>query len=89
MGVRFNTEMYKAGERIILQSNTSISSIQDAEVKASVQGNLAEAVSASETNIEVSSDLFQYSWIFVLVLTGIILYLLTRTLVQYSGGGIA
>lgn len=89
MGVLFNAEMYKAGEDIMLRANNSISGIKDDAVRERVQAVIAEGLSDQEQNIEINSDIFQYSWIVVLVLAGLILFLYTRQMVEFSrfGGG--
>lgn len=88
MGVLFNTEMYKAGEDILLQSNKSISEISDTAVKAEVQAVIAEAKSDAQTNIEVNADLFQYGWILLISIVGIVLFIYARQLVEYGGGSL-
>jgi len=87
IGVRFNTEMYKAGENILLQANSSIQDINDTVVKNQIEGIIDSAVTASTTNIEVNADIFQYSWVIFLVLGGIIVFLSARRLVEVGGGG--
>lgn len=86
MGVLLNTKLYASAEDIYLRANESIGDIQDAEVRARVYGMIDAGLEAQENNIEVNADLFQYSWIFVLVLTGIISFLYTRRLVETTGG---
>ncbi len=87
MGVLFNTEMLKAGEFILLQANDSIQGIQNASIQASVQDMLDESMAAAENNIEVNSDLFQYSWILVLVVTGLVIFIATRRSVEFTSRG--
>lgn len=87
LGVLFNTEMYKAGEGIILQANQSISSINNTEVRDAVQASLAEATAATQNNIEINADIFQYSWILIVGLTALVLFLYTRKIVEFQGGG--
>lgn len=86
LGVLFNTEMYAAGEGIMQRANESISNINDAGVKSSIYNLTEEGFKSIETNIEVNTDIFQYGWIAVVVLTGLVLFLFTRRLVEYGGG---
>lgn len=86
MGVLFNTEMYKAGEMIMLQANESISEIQNATVRAQIQDVVQGGLNNVENNIEVNNSLFQYSWILVVVLVMLVLFLFTRRLVEVGGG---
>lgn len=87
MGVLFNTKMYEAGEGILLDANDSIADINDATVRARVYAVVNSAYDAGENNIEVNANIFQYSWIIILVLTGIVVYLQTRRLVEVGAGG--
>lgn len=87
MGVLFNIKMYEAGENILLQANESISGINDPTVRAAIYNVTESALDAGQTNIEVNSDIFQYGWILVIVLSGIVIFIFTRRTVEYSGGG--
>ena len=85
----FNTEFYKAGENIILQTNESLQDIQDPTIKANVQGMINSAQAASVNNIEVGTDLYRYGWVLLLVLTAVIIYLSARQNIEVGriGGG--
>jgi hypothetical protein len=88
MGVLFNTEIYKAGEKIMLQANESVQEIQNATVRASIEGIINDGLNNVETNIEVNGALFQYGWILVVGLTALILFLLTRSIVEVRTGNL-
>jgi hypothetical protein len=83
LGVRINTEFYKAGAQLIADSNTSISS--DSDVKTSIQNTFSSAISAEQDNIEVGTGIFQYSWIIVLILLALILFLYSRRMIEVGG----
>lgn len=91
MGVLFNTKMYTEGESILNRALPDINAISDSSVRTSVNDTVQAALAAGENNIEVNSNLFQYSWIFVLVLTAIFIFMQTRILVEFrtGGGGLA
>ena len=89
MGVLFNTEMLLAGEDIMMMANDSISSINNETIRNSIQSILSSGMSNVQNNIEVNSDLFQYSWLFVLLITGLVIFIASRRLIetQSKGGG--
>lgn len=87
MGVLFNSKMYTAGESIMLKAQDEISGIQDASVRASINETVQQALDAGQNNIEVNAAIFQYGWVFVLILTGLIVFLQTRRLVEVGAGG--
>ena len=87
MGVLINTEFYAAGEELMLEANESINNIDDATVRQQIQDVITEGLSAQQNNIEVNSDIFQYSWILVIGLTALVVFLYTRRIVAFSGGG--
>lgn len=87
MGVLFNTKMYAAGEDIYMKANVTIGTIHDASVKARIYNMVSSGLGASENNIEVNNAIFQYSWIFILVLGALIGFLYTRRMVEYGYGG--
>lgn len=91
IGARFSADLFAAGENILNDTkNNPVQDIQNPEIRASLESTFASAIAASETNIEVSAGLFQYSWVLLLVLTSIVLFLVTRSLVAFSrsGGGV-
>lgn len=86
MGVEFNTQAYLAGQTILEQANESIQNINDAAIKAEVQGALDAAFDSAANNIEVNANVFQYSWIAVLFLSALTVFLFTRRVVEFSQG---
>lgn len=89
MGVLFTAEAYAAGEAIMLDANASVGQIQNDTIRESIQAGMSGALDAAEMNIEVNSDIFQYSWVFVVALAAIVTFLYTRSLVEFQrpGGG--
>jgi len=87
MGVLFNSEMFQAGEMILERANDSIQGISDADVKTSVLDTVDKAYDASQYNMEINANFFRYSWVFVLILVGIMGFLYARTLVEYQRPG--
>lgn len=87
MGVLFNAKMYEAGEDIMIRANTSIQSIQNDTMRIQIQDTIGSAVAASQNNIEVNSFIFQYGWVFVIGITLLVLFLLSRALVEFGRGG--
>lgn len=86
LGTLLATEFYAAGEDILADANASINNITDATVKAEIQSMIGEARAAETNNIEVTTALYKYSWIFVVALAGIIVFLFTRRSIEYSQG---
>ncbi len=85
-----NANLYVAGERLILDANETISQISDATVKAEIQGILGTAQEATITNIEANAFMFQYGWVFILIIISLVMFLYSRTLVEFNtqrGGG--
>jgi hypothetical protein len=88
MGVLFNTRMYQAGEDIMLQANESINDIDNATVRARLHGVVGNGLSNVENNIEVNNALFQYGWVLLIGLSALVVFLFTRRIVEYGGGGL-
>ena len=87
MMVLFNAEMYAAGDDILNQANSSINNISDATIKAEIQAAIGQAQDATQTNIDVGTDLFQYGWVLLLILLAVIIYLIARQNIEFSGRG--
>lgn len=86
-GVRFNTELWTAGEDILQDTNPSIENIKDDAVRESWNGTINAARNSADNNIGTLSGLFQYGWVIVLVLAAIVVFLATRRIVEFGGGG--
>lgn len=86
-GALFTAEAYTAGQGILERANESIQSINNDTVRARITALTDSAYNAAETNIEVTTDLFKYSWVIMLALIGIVLFLYSRQIVEYSRGG--
>lgn len=88
MGVLFNEKMYEAGEEIMLQANASaIKNINDATVRNSITNVISTGLEQTENNIDVNTTIFQYSWVILLLVTGLVVFLQSRRMVEYGAGG--
>lgn len=88
MGVLFNTKMYEVGEELIIESNnTHVQNINDATVRGEIEDVLNQALASEQNNIEVNAAIFQYGWVFAVVITGLVLFIFARRMVEYGGGG--
>lgn len=85
-GVLFNTEMYAVGDDIIMDANESISQISDSGVRNSIYDMITSAKEAEINNIEINSNIFQYSWVFVIILTLVVVFLYTRRISEIQQG---
>lgn len=87
MGVRFNTEMYTAGQEILNDTISEIvPNINDPTIATNLNNTIVSARDAAVYNIEVSSAMYQYGWLLVIALTAVILFIYTRRVVEYTGG---
>ena len=86
-GALFSSEMYHAGEDILLQANQSISSISNATVKAEIQATLSTGMDNTQDNISISTNLYKYAWIIILFIFAFIMFIKTRQDVQGQYGG--
>ena len=87
MGTIFATTMYAEGEKLLVMSNSSIERIQDQEVKDRIQAIIGSAKDSAELNIETSTNIFKYSWLIVIIITIIVLFLIARSYVEINQGG--
>lgn len=85
LGVKLNSELYLASENIKDDLAPSFSS--SPELESQINNFTSATLEAQSFNIEAQTDIFQYGWIIVLVLTGFIVFLLTRTMVERQVGG--
>lgn len=86
IGVELNTRLYTAGEEILADAQPSIDSINDTTIRNQVNASVAAAKAAGSNNIQVNANIFQYSWIMMLVLLGLVIFLFTRQRVEFGRG---
>ena len=85
-GAVFSSDLYSAGEDIILMANESIQNINDPAVRAEIEESLQSGLDATQDNISVSTALYKYSWIIAVIIFGLIWFLQARRNVQTQGG---
>lgn len=86
MGAVFSTRMYENSEEIMKLGNSSLNNIDNAEVKANIQDMYDGALASTEDNINITTALFKYSWLFIIVLVVLVGFIYTRRLTEYGGG---
>lgn len=86
IGVDINTRFINAGEDILDNANESIASIQDDAIRSEVGSVVDSAKASASNNISVNANLFKYSWVFVVLLAGIIVFIRTRALTELTRG---
>ena len=86
MGINFTTHTYAAGEEILNLTLEDLNSIQDATIRDEINQTIMTAMDSSQDNIEFLSGIYQYSWIVVLVLSALIVFVASRRQVEYGGG---
>lgn len=87
MGVQFSTVMFTEGESILANAQPDIDAIQDTDIQAAINASVASAKEAGSTNIQVNSAMYQYAWVLVIILAGVIFFLQTRRLIEVGAGG--
>lgn len=87
MGAFIASNFYLAGEDLIIQSNATVQSIQDANVRNALTGTFNDASGQAVTNIQVATNLYQYSWGILIVLAALLAFLYARRLVEFGQGG--
>lgn len=87
MGAFIASNFYLAGEDLIIQSNSTIQNISDANVRATLTATFDDASDNAVTNIQVATNLYQYSYIIIIFLACLLAFLYARRLVEYGQGG--
>ena len=86
----FTTDMYLAGDDIIVGTESKIGSISNETIRTNIQNNLQDMQSATAENINYLSFFYQYSWIFIVIVVTFTIFLLARRNVEVKGsyGGV-
>lgn len=86
LGTAFITKTYTSGQGMMNLSYAAAQDIDDPELKAALLDTMGSAKNATQDNIDILSALYKYGWVFVIVALGFTLFLLTRKVVETSGG---
>lgn len=85
LGTDFGTEFYSAGDLIMNKSHDRLSSISDPTIRNEINETLNQAQANQQLNIEVNASLYKYSWLVLLGLSALGLFLFTRRLNEVRG----
>jgi len=86
MGVLFNTEAYLAGQDILNRTMPRIQEIQDPVILAQINASVGAATDSAANNIAVNASIFRYSWVFIVLLAALVVFLYTRRLTEINSG---
>lgn len=87
MALQFNTTLWAEGESILIDANETAANINDTGVRNELQNTFASAAEAKTENTNILASLYQYGWIFVIVVAGLVFFLLTRQTIETRQGG--
>lgn len=87
-GVKVNTAFYEAGEKVLASAQSDIADIDNPEVRNQINSTVTEAQESSQQNIAVNANIFQYSWIGVVLITAIGFFFIFRSVANFNRGGI-
>ena len=82
--LNMNTAFYNLGEDILDGTQYHIDTIEDEEVKGSINDTIADAKAAVVENQTILSSLFQYGWLFVLLIVSFVVFISARRSVEMS-----
>lgn len=87
MGAFIASNFYLAGEDLIIDSNTTVQNIQDTAIRNALTTTFNDASDNAVLNIEVATNMYQYSWVILILLAALLAFLYARRLVEYGQGG--
>jgi len=82
----FTTDIYSANDKIIDDAQENIQNIKNETIRNRIQINLENMQGATEENINYLSFFYQYSWIFVILVTAFTIFMLARQVVESKSG---
>lgn len=85
-GTLFTSAAFAAGDDILEKSRERLDDIENTTVRDRIYSVIDEARDAGEFNIDVTTDFYQYAWIFAVVMTVLIGFLFTRSLTEITRG---
>lgn len=84
MALRMNVDLYAAGEDILQDSQPIIDSINNTDVKDSINATVSAAIDSTQTNIDITSSFYKYGWMWIIGLGAFVAFIYSRRLVEYG-----
>jgi hypothetical protein len=83
---KYNTALFKAAEPIITDANAQAQGLTNSSVKSQLTSLYNSQADNTTTQADILSILYNYAWLIILVLTAIITFLLSRSIVEAQTG---
>lgn len=83
MMININTEFFEAGQDIIDMANDDFV-IGDSEVAQAVADSMSDASDSTANQIVILSGFFQYSWVIIIVVVTLVIYIIARSTVEVN-----
>jgi predicted PurR-regulated permease PerM len=87
MLVNFSTIITESGDGIMRDAQPSLDNIENVEIRNQINQSLNSAIQSSADNISILAGFYQYAWVIILIVSGIIIFLFARLLVETGGRG--
>lgn len=85
IGARFSSEIFAVGEELLIETQQEVlPNINDPDIRNGLNASFNAAIASGTDNIEVATGLYEYAWIVLLVLTGIVVFLITRNSIPFQ-----
>lgn len=81
-----NIGLYGAGDDIM--DKIDLGTINDAGIRTAINDSLTTARASTADNVSILSSFFQYSWLIIIVILGLIMFLYSRRIIETQVGGI-
>ena len=78
----FNIEAYAMGEDILESSQPAIDSIDNTEVRESIQGMIDSQLESTANQVDILGVFFQYGWLIIILVVLLIIFMASRETVE-------
>jgi hypothetical protein len=86
-GTLMTSSAYASGEGLLNSSKEVMLTIHDASVRSELLGLANDATDMTVTNISITTGMYQYGWLFFIIILGLAIFLYTRRSVELGYGG--
>lgn len=86
-GTLMTTSAYVAGETMMNQSYVKAGEILDTNVRTELTGLIEDSTTMTTTNIQVTTGMYKYGWLFFIIILGLAIFLYTRKSTEIGLGG--
>jgi hypothetical protein len=87
-GALITAKFFEAGEGMLIDVNETTANINNTQIKESITNQVNSAIDQTDDNMTIYTAFYKWGWLVAVAVVLIGMFLISRALVEYGGGGL-